>query len=212
MPDSGSDRCVAAAQTPAAGALQAARFGLDAVPSRPTAVDRQLRARIWLRVRVPALLRPVALHHVRPVRAAAKNRARMGVSSLRRRDALLARGAVLRGAGVRMRCVRVLHVSAVRAGHVLVAGRPRPAAGRGMTRGPGAPAAAAPLPASPTLPSPGSSLISPLLSTLDTLTRLPFSVGEVAENGGALLRTHCPRVKTRQTDASLALIVVAIVK
>lgn len=58
-----------------------------------------------------------------------------------------ASGVVLRGAGVRVHGVRVLHVLAVRARHVRVAGRAREAAGRGMTaRGPGAPAAAAALP------------------------------------------------------------------
>lgn len=62
-----------------------------------------------------------------------------------------ASGVVLRRASVRVRGVRVLHVSAAGPGHVRVAGRACAPAGRGMTaRGPGAPAAAAaPRPASP---------------------------------------------------------------
>lgn len=86
----------------------------------------------------------------------------MGVSYIGRCDALCASGAVLRRAGVRVRGVRVLHVLAVRAGHVRVAGRARAAARRRMTaRGPGAPAAAAPtLPTAATAHCPLRSVLS----------------------------------------------------
>ncbi|CAB3253519.1 unnamed protein product [Arctia plantaginis] len=76
-----------------------------------------------------------------------KNRVSMGVHGIGGGDAVCAGGVILCSTGVRVCGVRLLHMPAVRSRHVRVAGCASAPAGRSMTaRGPGAPAAAAPLP------------------------------------------------------------------
>lgn len=145
----GGDWRVAPPEAPTARTSQAHRHRLRTLPPRPPPVDRQFRARLRIRVRFLTLVRAPTVHHVRGVRAAAEDRASVGVPSIGWCDDVRVDSSVLRRTSVRVRSVRVLYLFAVRAGHVCLAGRPRASDGRGMTaRGPGAPAPA-PAAASP---------------------------------------------------------------
>ena len=69
-------------QVPGDGHPQARRCHRRLLPSRPAALDRQLRPPVRLHLRVPHQLRHSALCHVRAVRAAAEDCAALGLRHL----------------------------------------------------------------------------------------------------------------------------------
>lgn len=107
-------------------------------------MDRQFCPRVRFRIRISVVVRVDAVRHDRILRTTAEDRSGVGLFSVGRRDVVRAGGSVLRGAGVRVCHVRILHVFAVRSGAVRVPGRARETAGWRMTaRGPAAVAHAA---------------------------------------------------------------------
>lgn len=80
----GSHQRLADAEAPKTRVGQTPRHHLRSLPRRSPTLGGQLRPPLRFRVRIPPLLRPLALHFLRFVRETEEDNTHMGLSPLRR--------------------------------------------------------------------------------------------------------------------------------
>lgn len=101
---------LADAEAPVPGAHEAAHHYVLALPVRPVAVGRQFRSPVWLRIRLPALVRAAAVRLVRPVRPPEEDLPHLGLSALQPVLVHLTGAAVLSNSYIRLRGVPLLQL------------------------------------------------------------------------------------------------------